>query len=214
MTCRSAPTAGRVAALLGCLLVLPLARPAAAAEPTEQLRGHVERVLEILKDPSLRAEDRAAARRAAIRRVADEIFDFEETAKRALGPHWRERSPAERREFVQLFADLLERAYIARIERYQGEKIAWLGDTVEDEQAVVRTRIVTQQGTEVPVDYRLLRRDGRWLIYDVVIEGVSLVANYRTQFNRIIRTSSYQELVTRMKTRMDELSRTAPGARG
>ena len=147
--------------------------------------------------PALKA--RPAERRAAVRRIAEQIFDFEETARRALARHWRTRTPEERREFVALFADLLERAYIGRIESYAGERVTYAGDTVEGNVATVRTRLTTREGTEVPVDYRMRRADGRWLVYDVVIEGVSLVANYRSQFNRIIETSSYEELVSRMR---------------
>jgi len=139
-----------------------------------------------------------------VRRVADDIFDFQETAKRSLARHWQPRSPAEQAEFVRLFADLLERSYISRIELYGGEKIAYLRDELDGDQAVVRTRIVTKSGTEVPVDYRMLKRGERWLVYDVIIEGVSLVANYRTQFNKIIQTSSYAELVRKMKVKQDE----------
>jgi phospholipid transport system substrate-binding protein len=126
-------------------------------------------------------------------------------SKRALARHWQARTPAEREEFVKLFADLLERAYVSKIENYGGEKIAYNGDTIEGDAALVKTKIITKQGTDVPVDYRMVKRNDRWLVYDVVIEGVSLINNYRTQFNKIIQTSSYQSLVDRMKTRQNEL---------
>lgn len=187
----------RVAAALGVAAIAALAGVGAAGEPTDQLRGQVDRVIAALEDPALKA--RPAERRAAVRRIAEQIFDFEETARRALARHWRTRTPEERREFVALFTDLLERAYIGRIESYAGERVTYAGDTVEGNVATVRTRLTTREGTEVPVDYRMRRADGRWLVYDVVIEGVSLVANYRSQFNRIIETSSYEELVSRMR---------------
>ena len=120
--------------------------------------------------------------------------------RRTLGQHWQGRSEAERAEFVRLFSDLLERAYFTRIATYNGEKIYVLGDSVDGEQATVRTRIVTQQGAEIP-DYRMLRRGERWVVYDISIEGVSLVANYRTQFNKIIQTSSYQTLVDKLRSK-------------
>jgi phospholipid transport system substrate-binding protein len=179
--------------------------PAVAGAPTEQLKTRIDRVLKVLEDPELRKENKAKERRAAVRKIANEIFDFGETAKRALGRHWQARTPAEREEFVQLFSDLLERSYISKIELYGGEKIVFAGDTLDDDQATVKTRILSKQGSEVPVDYRMLKRDGdRWIVYDVVIEGVSLVANYRTQFNKIIQTSSYQELVKKLKTKQEE----------
>jgi phospholipid transport system substrate-binding protein len=187
---------------VGAALVMSLAggRPAAGG-PTDDLRAHVDRVIKALEDPELKKESRTAERRAAIRKIAAGIFDAEESAKRALGPHWAARTPAEREEFVRLFTDLLERSYVSKIELYQGEKIVYGPESVEGGQATVRTRIVTKQGTEIPVTYRLHRRDGRWLVYDVAIEGVSLVANYRTQFNKIIQSSSYEELVKRLRAR-------------
>ena len=195
-----------VAAVVGLALVLGpwLAAPAQAGAPLEQLRAQIDRVLKIVDDPEMKKDAQAQKRRAAVRKVADDIFDFQETAKRSLARHWPPRSPAEQAEFVRLFADLLERSYISRIELYGGEKIAYLNDSLDGDQAQVRTRIVTKSGTEVPVDYRMLKRGERWLVYDVIIEGVSLVANYRTQFNKIIQTSSYAELVRKMKVKQDE----------
>ena len=189
---------------LGLLLGPWLASPARAGAPLEQLRTQIDRVLKILDDAEMKKDGRGKDRRAAVRKIADDIFDFQETAKRSLGRHWTTRSPSERDEFVKLFSDLLERSYISKIELYGGEKIAYLGDTLDGDQALVRTRIVTKGGAEVPVEYRMLKKGERWLVYDVVIEGVSLVANYRTQFNKIIQTSSYAELVKKMKVKQDE----------
>ena len=180
-----------------------------AGVPTEQLRGSVDRVIQILEDPKLRAESSAAERRAAIRKEAESIFDFTETAKRALGQHWKSLNPSQQQEFVSLFEDLLERAYVIKMEKYSGEKVTYLGDTVDGDVATVKTKFTTKQGTEIPVDYRLLRRGDRWLVYDVFVEGVSLVANYRTQFDRIMRTGSYDELVRRMKASQSDFN--APG---
>jgi phospholipid transport system substrate-binding protein len=182
-------------------LVLLAGRGASAATPTDQLREYVNRTVKVLEDPDLRKESRTQARRAALRGIANEVFDFEEMTKRALARHWQARTPAEREEFVQLFAKLLEGSYTSKIELYRGEKINYLGELVEGDLATVRTRILTKQGAEVPVDYRMHHRGDRWLVYDVAIEGISLVANYRSQFNKIIQTSSYQELVARMKAK-------------
>ena len=144
-------------------------------------------------------------RRAAIRKIANEIFDFTETTRRSLGPHWQNRTPQERDEVTRLFADLLERSYIGKIEMYSGEKIQYLGDTVEGRQATVRTKLVTKQGTEIPVDYRMQNTAGdKWLTYDVTIEGVSLVANYRAQFNKIVQSSGYKALVQKLAAKEQE----------
>jgi phospholipid transport system substrate-binding protein len=182
------------------------ARVGWAGVPTDLLRVQIDRAVKTLEEPDLKKEGRTRERRAAVRKIAEDIFDFTETAKRSLGRHWQSRTPAERKEFVDLFANLLERSYLSKIELYSGEKIAYLGDTIEGDQATVRTRIVTKHGTEVPVDYKMYKQGDRWLVYDVIIEGVSLIANYRTQFNKIIQTSSYQELVRKMKIKQAEFS--------
>src|SRR5436309_9264656 len=172
-------------------IVLGAAVPARAGVPSDQLKAQVDRVVRVLDDTELQKSARAAERRAAIRRIANETFDFTETARRALGPHWQARTPAEREEFTGLFADLLERSYIGKIKLYSGEKVAYLGDTIDDGFATVRTKLITKQATEVPIDYRMIRRDDRWLVYDVSIEGVSLIANYPGQCNKIHQATAY-----------------------
>jgi phospholipid transport system substrate-binding protein len=197
---------------LALVLAVVFAAPAAwAGPPTDQLKTQVDRVLKMLDDPAFK--DKPKERRVAVRKVADDIFDFAETARRSLGRHWAARTPAERDEFVKLFGDLLERSYISKIELYGGEKIQYLNDKIDGEQAVVQSRLVTRTGGEVPIEYRMLRRGERWLVYDVVIEGVSLVSNYRTQFNKIIQTSSFADLVKKMKIRQEELGAAADAGR-
>ena len=185
-------------------LLLALAAPAWAGAPTDQLRQYTDQVRKVLDDPALKEDGRRQERRTAVRKVAQEIFDVAETARRALGPHWQVRTPAEREEFVQLFADLLERTYIARIDQYGGEAVRYVGEAIDGEHAKVSARIARKQGAEVTVEARMLRRGDRWLIYDVAIENVSLISNYRSQFDRIVRTASYRELVNRLKTKQHE----------
>ena len=187
-------------------LVALLAPVAGAGLPTEQLRGAIERVVKTLENPAYKGDSRVPERRAAVRKIANEIFDFGEIARRSLGRHWQGRSDAEHEEFVTLFADLLERSYISKIDQYGGEKIVYTGEKIDSENSVVSTKLVTKNGTEVPIDYRLVKRGERWLVYDVSIEGVSLVSNYRTQFNKIIQTASYAELIRRMKSKQAEVS--------
>jgi phospholipid transport system substrate-binding protein len=191
-----------LAVLLPFVLAGP--QPAWAGAPTDQLRTQIDRAVKILEDPELKKDGRQRDRRAAVRQVANDIFDFSETAKRSLARHWTPRTQAERDEFVELFTDLLERSYISKIELYGGEQIHFVGETIEGEGAVVRTKLITKQGTEIPIEYRMLKRGDKWLVYDVVIEGVSLISNYRTQFNKIITTSSFQELMKKMKTKQEE----------
>ena len=190
-------------------VLLLLAAAPASAGPTDQLREYTEQVIKVLDDPALARQDR----RAAVRKIAHEAFDVTETAKRVLARHWQARTPAEREEFTQLFADLLERTYIARINEYGGERIRYVGESMDGELATVRARIMTRTGTEVPVESRMVRRGERWLIYDVLIENVSLIANYRSQFDRIVRANSYEELIRRLKHKRDEfLNESTPRA--
>lgn len=187
-------------------LVLVTAVPALAGSPTDQLREYSDKVIRVLDDPALRTQDR----RAEVRKIANEIFDVAETAKRALARHWQGRTPAEREEFIQLFADLLERTYIARIDQYGGERIRYTGEIVDGDRATVRATVVTKKGTEVPVESRMLLRGQRWLIYDVLIENVSLIASYRAQFDKIVRTASFEELLRRLRTKRNEFLNETP----
>ena len=182
-------------------LGLTVAREAVAGQPSEQLRSRIDRVIGILEDPALKA--RPEARRTALRGAASEIFDFTEITRRSLGRHWQAASPAEREELARLLTALLERAYLGRIEQYSGERIVVAGEAVDGELATVRTKLVGKSGLEIPVDYRLYRAGDRWLAYDVAVEGVSLVANYRAQFNKIIQTSSAQALVQRLRAKQE-----------
>jgi len=192
------------------LVALAVTAPAWAGPPTDQVRQYTDQVRKILDDPALRSTDK----RAAVRKVAVEIFDVNETAKRALGPHWQARSAGERNEFVQLFADLLERTYISKIDLYRGERLYYTSEAVDGEFAIVRAKVITNKSVEVPVEARMLKRGEHWLIYDIAIENVSLISNYRTQFDRIIRTASFGELVRRLKENRDQFLNEKPAQAG
>ena len=189
-----------VGALLVTLVVV-----AHAGIPTDQVRGATDQVLKLLQDQALKGPDKTAERRKQLRAVVDQVFDWQETGKRALARHWQTLKPEQRQEFSALFADLVERSYVGKIEAYSGEKVAYVGDAIEGDQATVKTKLITKSGTEIPLDYRMQKEGDRWRVYDVLIEGVSLVGNYRTQFIKIIQQSSYDELVKKMKTKQDEL---------
>lgn len=186
-------------ALVSPLAIALAATLAWAGPATDQLRSQVDQVIKVLDDPALK--DKPTERRAQVRKMAEDIFDYPDTARRSLGAHWNARTPQEREEFTRLFGDLLDRAYISKIDLYQGEKVKWVGETADGPDAVVKTTIVTKSGSEVPIDYRMHLRDGRWRVFDVIIEGVSLVSNYRTQFNKIVQTESYDALVQKLKAR-------------
>jgi len=186
-------------ALIGLLSLTLLAPAAWAGAPTDQLKSRVDEVIRMLEDPGLK--DQPAERRERVRKIAEEIFDYPDTARRSLGPHWTARTPQEKEEFTRLFSDLLDRSYVSKIDLYQGEKVKYVGETVTGPEAVVKTTIATKSGTEIPIDYRMHLKDAQWRVYDVIIEGVSLVSNYRTQFNKIVQTESYVSLVQKLKAR-------------
>lgn len=181
--------------ILATTLGLCLAAQVWAGAPTDQARQYTDQVLKVLGDPALKE----AERRTAVRKVAEEMFDMSETAKRALGRHWQSRTPAEREEFTRLFADLLENTYLSKIGLYSGERVSYVGESIDGDFAIVRAKILRRQGAEVPVEARMLRRGDRWYIYDLSVEGISLINNYRSQFNAIIQKSSYEQLVQRLR---------------
>jgi phospholipid transport system substrate-binding protein len=201
----------RVLSLLMLLPALVAAQGAWAGPPTDQLRDGVDRVFKILRDPELKGGTQTTQRRIAIGKVADEIFDFGDMAKRALGQHWTERTPAERGEFVRLFTDLIQRAYVAKVDQHAAvTTMTFRGETLDDDYAIVQTTIPLSNGSKMPLDYRMHNTRDHWLVYDISIDGISLVANYRAQFNKVIRTSSYTALVTKLRSQQAEFS--APSA--
>ena len=184
------------------LMVLVLAVPAMAGEPTDQMKKTIDKAISILSDPALRNPDRSEERRRLIRRVADERFNWEEMARRSLAEHWKKLTDEDKEEFVQLFADLLERTYMKRVESYSGEKVIYERERIEGNYSIVGVKIYTSKNTEIPVEYRFRKHGNDWLIYDVSIEGISLVNNYRSQFSNILSRSSYQELLAQLKTKV------------
>jgi phospholipid transport system substrate-binding protein len=186
------------------VLVLSSAPAAWAGAPTDQFREGVDRVFKILQDPELKGDANATRRRASVARVSEEIFDFRETAKRSLGQHWDVRTPAERTEYIRLFTDLIQRSYASQVDHYGAEKLVYRGDTIDGDQAVVRTAFLLNDGGQMALDYKMHQTSDHWRVYDIIIEGVSLVSNYRAQFNKVIRSESYEALIARLKsTRVD-----------
>ena len=184
-------------ALAVWLLMQPVS--AAAAASGDRIRETVDKLLTILKDPQLKGESKKTERRQKLREVIGQRFDFTEMAKRSLGSEWRRRSPEEQKEFVRLFTELLEQAYLDKIESYNGEKVQYLKEREDKDNAEVATKIIDNKGQEFSVNYRLHNVNGDWKVYDVVIEDISLVNNYRAQFNRVLAKGSFEELLTRMK---------------
>ena len=179
---------------------------AAAGAPTDAMKGTVDDVIRILSNPTLKDPSQRHRILQQVKQVVDRRFDYEEMAKRTL-PNWNQLSAPQRQEFVKLFSELLATSYAEKMAKYSGEKVTFLGDRPEGEQAEVNT-VLIRTNDRVPINYRLINK-GNWVVYDVVIDGVSLVNNYRSQFARVISESSYQELVKRLQTKVDEQRRAA-----
>ncbi|HEU4366888.1 MAG TPA: ABC transporter substrate-binding protein [Methylomirabilota bacterium] len=176
--------------------------PAGAGEPSLLLQRQLDRVVAALDD---RQRD-PAERRRAVRAVVEETFDFEEAARRALGHHWNDRTPADRARFVGLFVDLIDRAYLRRVEHWNGGSIAVVDDTVEGERATVRTAITGRDGGRTPVDFRMRRAaEGRWRVVDVSVGGTGLLASYRVQFARLMDNGGFPHLLERLEAKVASL---------
>jgi phospholipid transport system substrate-binding protein len=170
--------------------LLLAAQPAAPATPTQVVQTAVEQVV---------LADAATRHRGQIRRIAEQLIDFPGMARRALADHWQDRTAQERDEFVPLFKSFFERAYAGRLEKYSGERIVYVSETVVRDSSTVRSKLITTGGAEIPLDYRLRLSGSRWAVVDIAISGVSLVSNYRGEFNRVIQTSSYETLLRELR---------------
>ena len=194
--------------VVGIAVLGLLTGAAGAGEPLDKIRETVEDMLSVLGDETLQAPERRALRRGKLRQAVQQRFGFEEMARRALGRHWRDLSADQRQEFVALFSDLLERSYVGKIEGTgAGSQVAYPKETIDDEGfASVLTVITNRLGSQAEVEYRLLQRGGNtpWMVYDIVIEGVSLINNYRTQFNNIIHRTSYDGLVKQLRLKQEQ----------
>ena len=186
------------------LLIVALAPGhAVAGVPTDQIKSTVDKALLVLKDPRLRPAAKTKERREQLRQILFARFDFSEMAKRALGPNWRRRTAKEQDEFVRLFTELLERAYADTIESYTDEKIVYVGERLDGGYADVNSKIFTSKGEEFSLNYKAHLVSGEWRVYDVVVENISMVNNYRSQFNRVISNASYEELLRRLRDKAD-----------
>lgn len=176
---------------------------AAWATPTDDVKKTVDEVVRIVADKEMKKNE--AKRRQALKRTISTIFDYSEMAKRSLGKHWNSRTAAEKKQFVDLFATLLENSYAGKIESYNNEKIVYIKEILENDHAEIKSKVVTAARDEFTLDYRMFKHDGKWMVYDVVIEGVSLVSNYRSQFNKIITSNGYEALVKKLQSKNEEL---------
>jgi phospholipid transport system substrate-binding protein len=191
------------ALIAGFFLLILTSVDADAGLPTDQIKSTVDRAVMVLKDPRLKPAAKLKERRDQLRQILFARFDFTEMAKRALGSNWRRRTPQEQEEFIRLFSDVLERAYADIIESYTDEKIVYVYERVDGTYADVASKILTSRGEEYSINYKVHLISNEWKVYDVVAENISLVNNYRSQFNRVIANGSYEELVRRLRDKAE-----------
>jgi len=194
---------------LFCLLMNEGYNPVHAAQspdPTEQLRPMVDKIVAILTDPELKGEEACIKRREKVMAVAKERFDFVEMSKRVLGSQWRKLSSEEQSYFTGLFTTLLEHAYIGKIEDYSNQKVVFREQRVKDDRAQVETDII-DKNVVIPVSYIMILKGGVWMVYDIVVEGVSLIRNYMEQFKEILRKDGYASLLKQVENKIDELEK-------
>jgi phospholipid transport system substrate-binding protein len=195
---------GRVPTLLIWAFLLFLPFNALADSPTVQIKSTVDQVIQILTNPQLRGEGRKQERRKRLREGIFVRFDFQEMAQRSLGAHWQRRTPEEQTEFIKVFSDLLEQTYVDKIESYNNEKFIYANERIDGPYAEVSSKMRTSKGEEFTINYKLHRVGEDWRVYDLVIENISLINNYRSQFNRILTSSTYDELVSKIKTKLSD----------
>lgn len=186
---------------------------ASLMSPREVVQTAVDQVVRVVQDSDLARPSTIERRRLEIRGIAERLFDFPEMARRSLARHWSARSAEQREEFVGLYRELLERLYFGRLENYSGERIAYTGETVDGRFATVRSKIIGDRNGEIPIDYRLHLVGSRWAVYDLLIDGISIVSSYRAQFDRIIETSSYDDLIRKMRLKRPKNTTAEPSSR-
>lgn len=184
-------------------MTLVISGSSIAGGPTEDVRKTTDKLIAIVSDPAMKSADRAAERARRIRKAVDERFDWKEMSKRSLARHWKKRTEREKEEFIDLFGKLLERTYLDKVEGYSGEKVLYVGERVDGNYGLVVVKIVTRKDTEILVKYKLKKKVSEWLVYDISIEGISLVNNYRKQFNSIMTRSSYEDLIKKLRRKVE-----------
>ena len=191
--------------IIASLMLCQTAVAESGSNAIESVRTTVEVVLDVMKDESLSDPEKSRERRDKIKALIRARFDFREMSKRALARHWKKRAPEEQDEFVDLFSDLLQHTYMSKVEAYTNEKITYDKEIIRKRgrYSIVKTSILSKD-IIIPIDYRLIRKDDKWLVYDVLVEGVSIISNYRSQYNNILSRQSYAELIQKMKDKLEK----------
>lgn len=197
--------------VVGFLLMLSLVIPdtALAGLPLDTVKGHSDKVLEVLRDPSLKPEAAKKLRKDKLRAISENMFDFTELSKRTLAQNWKNLNPGQQKEFVELFKLLLGDTYADKILSYTDEKIVFSKEVSLTEKTVEVRSTVIRKNAEIPIYYRVILKDGGWRVYDVVVEGVSLTNNYRTQFREILSNKPPESL---LETLRKKVAKSEPGS--
>ena len=197
---------GGLASGIACLLLLlggVTVQSAVAGSPTEAMKSTIDETLKIVQDKDLKQPGRTEERRRRLEQVVGDRFDYQEMSRRALGAPWNTLSDKDKEEFVALFRTLLINSYADKIETYSGEGVQYINERTEKDYAEVRTKVLNGK-VEIPLDYRLLNKGDNWRVYDVVVDGVSLVNNYRGQFSKILRSSTFADLVDQLRKKSNK----------
>ena len=180
-------------------LTLVMSFPSLAGQPMDQIRETTDKIISIVGDPALKSPEKAKERKRLIRQAVDERFDWEEMSRRSLARHWKQRTEEEKTEFIYLFGKLLERTYLEQVENYSGEEVLYISETIDEKGfGDVRIKIITKQETEIPVRYKIKKNGNGWYVYDISVEGRSLINNYRKQFQRM----PYKKLLKQLKAKV------------
>ncbi len=187
------------------IMVFIAARPVAAGESTDQLKVTIDSILEILNTPSFKGPANKVSRRVALGKAVSKRFSFKEMSRRSLGKNWKGKTTEEKKEFIKVFRDLIQNSYFTKMETYTDEKIVYDNEISKKKKSTVKTFVVTTKGTEIPINYRMKQnKKGEWLVYDIVVEGISLISNYRSSFAAELKKGSFGDLVASLKKKTSE----------
>jgi phospholipid transport system substrate-binding protein len=175
-----------------------------AGEPSDRVKAASDKIITIISDPAMKAPAMKEKRDQQVMDVVKDVFNWEEFSRRALAQNWNKRSDTEKKAFIALFSQLVARTYMAKANQYSGGKVEFLDEKIDGDYAKVFTKYITSSGTQIPVDYLMMKKNGAWWGNDVNIEGISLVGNYRSQFNDILIKSSFEDLMKRLKEKVDK----------
>lgn len=180
--------------------IFALAGPVKAGEPTDQLKGTIDSILVILQNDSLKGDANKRARRAALSKAVVARFSFKEMSRRSLGKNWKGTTLEEKKAFVAAFKGLIQNSYFTKMEQYTDEKITYKNEKIGGKNSAVKTQVITSSGTEIPIDYRMKQnKKGQWMVYDIVVEGISLISNYRSSFAAELKKGTITDLTARLE---------------